>query len=107
MAKRVRVKGKGAAIFWGEANPTSSQANKTSKTLEQHAGKSGNTSKATFYLPESLIDNLEDAWLALRKKYKGKKISKSEIVQIALEELLKDWVEKKDESSLVSQLDQS
>lgn len=100
MAKRKRIKGKGASIFLGD-EPASQQANKTSK---QHNGKTVNTGKATFYLPEDLIDNLDDLWLTLRKKYKDKKVTKSEITQIALEEMLKDWETKEDNSKLVNRL---
>jgi len=101
MAKRARVKGKGAAIFLGEDEPASQQAN---KTLKHYTGKPVNTSKATFYLPVDLIDDLEDTWLSLRGKYKEKRVAKSEIAQIALEELIKNWKEKRDNSLLVKRL---
>jgi len=101
MAKRARIKGKGAAIFLGEDKPASQQAN---KTLKQYTGKTVNTSKATFYLPIDLIDDLEDTWLSLRGKYKDKKVAKSEIAQIALEEIIKNWKEKQDNSTLVKRL---
>lgn len=100
MAKRKRVKGKGASILLGD-EPAPQQANKTAK---QHNGKTVNTGKATFYLPEDLIDNLDDVWLTLRKRYKGKKVTKSEIAQIAIEEMLKDWEEKQGNSKLVNRL---
>ena len=101
MAKRTRVKGKGAAIFLGEDKPASQHTN---KPLRQYAGKTVNTSKATFYLPIDLIDNLEDTWLTLRGKYKNKRVAKSEIAQIALEEIIKEWEEKQDNSILVKRL---
>ena len=101
MAKRTRIKGKGAAIFLGEDKPTSQHTN---TPLKQHTGKPVNTSKATFYLPIDLIDNLEDTWLSLRGKYKNKKVAKSEIAQIALEEIIKEWEEKQDNSILVKRL---
>jgi len=101
MAKRTRVKGKGAAIFLGDDKPASQYTNKTAR---QYTGKPVNTSKATFYLPLDLIDNLEDTWLSLRRKYKDKKVAKSEIAQIALQEIIKEWEEKQDNSTLVKRL---
>lgn len=101
MAKRARVKGKGADIFLGEDKPASQQ---TTKSVRQYTGKTVNTSKATFYLPVDLIDNLEDTWLSLRRKYKDKKVAKSEIAQIALEQIIKEWEEKQDNSILVKRL---
>ena len=101
MAKRTRVKGKGAAIFLGEDKPASQHTN---ISVKQHTGKTVNTSKATFYLPIDLIDNLEDTWLSLRGKYKNKKVAKSEIAQIALEEIIKEWEENQDNSMLVKRL---
>ena len=101
MAKRTRVKGKGAAIFLGDDKPASQHTNKTAR---QYTGKPVNTSKATFYLPVDLIDNLEDTWLSLRAKYKDKKVAKSEIAQIALQEIIKEWEKKQDNSILVKRL---
>jgi len=101
MAKRTRVKGKGASIFFGEDKPASQHTN---IPVKQHTGKTVNTSKATFYLPIDLIDDLEDTWLSLRGKYKNRKVAKSEIAQIALEEIIKEWEEKQDNSTLVKRL---
>lgn len=101
MAKRARVKGKGAAIFLGEDKPTPQQTN---KPVKQYTGKTVNTTKATFYLPTDLIDDLEDTWLILRGKYKDKKVAKSEIAKIALEEIINEWKEKQDNSILVKRL---
>ena len=101
MAKRARTKGKGAAIFLGEDKPASRQI---SKPVKQYAGKTANTGKATFYLPIDLINDLEDTWLSLRSKYRDKKVAKSEIAKIALEELIKEWKEKQDNSILVKRL---
>ena len=101
MAKRTRVKGKGAAIFLGNDKPASQH---TTKPARQYTGKPVNTSKATFYLPVDLIDDLEDTWLSLRGKYKDRKVAKSEIAQIALQEIIKEWEEKQDNSILVKRL---
>ncbi len=101
MVKRARIKGKGAAIFLGEETPTLQQ---DSKTAKQYTVKTVNTSKATFYLPANLIDELEDVWLTLRKTYKQQKVTKSKIVQIALGKIFEDWKMKQDESILINQL---
>jgi len=101
MTKRARIKGKGAAIFLGEDKPAPQQAD---KTVRQYTGKTANTSKATFYLPIGLIDDLEETWLNLRSKYKNKKVAKSEIAKIALEETIKEWKEKQDNSILIKRL---
>ncbi len=101
MAKRTRVKGKGAAIFLGDDKPASQH---TDKTARQYTGKPVNTSKATFYLPVGLIDQLEDTWLSLRAKYKDKKVAKSEIAQIALREIIEEWDKKQDNSTLAKRL---
>ncbi|MBC7189099.1 hypothetical protein H5U35_02635 [Candidatus Aerophobetes bacterium] len=88
MAKRVRIKGKGAAIFLGD-NKTSSQQN--IKPASHLKDEKSNTIKATFYLPEELVDELEEVWLTLRKKYKQRKVTKSEIVQVALRKAFEQW----------------
>ncbi|MBA7553131.1 hypothetical protein ES705_45718 [subsurface metagenome] len=101
MTKRVRIKGRGADIFLGGNNPASQQ---NSKPVKQYVGKIVEVSKATFYLPVYLIENLEDAWLSLRGKHKDKRVAKSEIARIALEEIIKGWKEKQDDSILVKRL---
>ncbi|MBU2598609.1 MAG: hypothetical protein KKC53_05505 [Actinobacteria bacterium] len=101
MAKRPRVKGKGVAIFLGEDKPSSQQTN---KPVKQYTGKTVNTSKATFYLPTNLIDDLENTWLSLRGKYKDKRVTKSEIARIALKTIINDWKEKHNKSTLVKRL---
>lgn len=109
MAERPRIKGRGAEIFLGSGRPASQQTSKpakqrTSKPAQQHFGKPVNATKATFYLPVNLVDELDATWLSLRSKYRDKKVSKSEIAQIALEEILKDWKEHRQDSTLVNRL---
>jgi len=101
MTKRVRIKGQGADIFLGGNNPASQQI---SRPVKQYAGKTVEVSKATFYLPVDLIEDLEDAWLSLRGKHKDRRIAKSEIARIALEEMIKEWKEKQDNSILARRL---
>ena len=83
--KRPTIKGKGMDFFFKEEKP---------QILKQ--------SKATVYLPQTLIDNLDDVWLDLRRTYK--KLRKSDIARIAFEELLKDYDEKHQDSKLVEHL---
>jgi len=101
MTKRVRIKGKGAGIFLDGNNPASPQI---SKPVKQNAGNIAEVSQATFYLPVNLIEEIEDTWLSLRGKYKDKKVAKSEIARIALEEIIKEWKEKQGNSILVKHL---
>ena len=101
MTKRVRIKGQGADIFLGGNNPASQQITKQSK---QYTDNTVEVSKATFYLPVNLIEDLEDTWLSLRAKYKDKKVAKSEIAQIALQEIIKEWEKKQDNSVLARRL---
>lgn len=95
MAK-ARVKGKGREIFLGEkaSKPENQQVGKTAK---QKAGKpeynKGNE-KVTFYLPSDLIAQLDELWADLRRRYKReRKVSRSEIVRIALQKCLRDFPE--------------
>lgn len=63
--------------------------------------------KGTFHLTEELINDLEDAWLQLRKKAKpGKKkqVSKSGIVRAALEMALEDLKAEGTKSRLTKKL---
>lgn len=69
MPKRPSLKGKGVDIFLGET-----------KTKEEKEPEKG---KATFYFPEKLLAELDEAWFILRRT--DRKIKKSDIVQAALE----------------------
>ena len=85
-SKRPTIKGKGADFF-----------------LEQEGNKPTEQRKATFYIPETLIDNLDSVWLDLRKTHK--KLKKSDIARIAFEHLFKDYKEKQQDSILLEHLD--
>jgi hypothetical protein len=59
--------------------------------------------KATFYLHPEVLERLEDSWHRLRKLAKGTergKVSKSLIVEVALELALQDLEEQGDASPL-------
>ena len=94
MAKhRASVKGKGADIFLAsndddQAHPRPPQA---------LARK-----KATFYLPPALLDQLDDAWLDLRRV--NRNVTKSELVNVALEAALGDYVANQKKSRLYKEL---
>lgn len=87
-----------------EAPPPVKKAAKR-KTVKQQDGKTVNSQdnlsqtdvekiKATFYLAPEAVEGLEDAWLQLRRQARGvsrkRAISKSEIVEIALQMMLED-----------------
>ena len=58
--------------------------------------------KVTFYLPKELVDKLDEVWLDLRRTYK--KLRKSDIARIALEEILSDYEGKQQNSKLLKHL---
>ncbi len=85
MTKRPTIKGKGADFF-----------------LEEKEIRSPEQRKATFHIPETLIDSLDSVWLDLRKTYK--KLKKSDIARVALEQLLRDYEKKHQDSILLKHL---
>jgi hypothetical protein len=63
--------------------------------------------KATFYLDPTVLERLEEAWHRLRKLTKGVargKVSKSLIVEVALELALHDLKEQGEASHLASKM---
>ena len=63
--------------------------------------------RATFNLSSSTLENLDDAWLKLRRKLKGEqRISKTLIVEVALEMALQDFEANNESSELYKQLKQ-
>ena len=91
MSKKERVKGKGADIFFSE--------NKE-ETEEQSEDL---TTKATFYFTQSQLDALEKAVFLLSQEHRIK-TNKSEVMRIALEETIKDFLEKRKDSALYERL---
>lgn len=92
MAKRASIKGKGADIFLSEESHNA--------TEYQNAKKAAKQVKATYFIESQTIDELEDLWLSLRRKFKGRKISKSKIVEIALNDLVENWKKNQDKSRI-------
>jgi len=86
MKKRPTLKGRGMEIFLGEEKKRS----KKETVLEKD--------KATFYLPPSLLSSLDNVWFILRKN--NRKIRKSDIVKVALEEILSEFGKEDKESRL-------
>ncbi len=85
MPKRPSLKGKGVDIFLGESKA------KIEKETEK--------GKATFYFPEELLTELDEAWFVLRRI--NRKIKKSDIVKAALEITLDGLKEGKQSNPLI------
>ncbi len=61
--------------------------------------------KATFNLSQSTLTKLEDAWIQLKRQLKGEqRITKTAIVEMALEICIKELAQKETESSLYKSL---
>jgi uncharacterized tellurite resistance protein B-like protein len=61
--------------------------------------------KATFNLSLSTLETLEDAWIKLKRQFKGEqRITKTAIVEMALEICIEDLEKRKSESSLYKRL---
>lgn len=88
--KRPTLKGKGMEVFLGEDR----------KLLKK--GVISKKEKGTFYLPPSLLSGLDNAWFILRKN--NRKIRKSDIVKVALEEALRRFEKEGKEGELFKHL---
>ena len=89
-------------------NKTSTEAKKNNSVEEQKNatapnGISAKPQKAGFYLPEDLIDQLDLTWFELRRNV-GKRLNKSDIVRVAIQEALLEYEKKGEKSRLVSRL---
>ena len=102
MSKKERVKGKGADIFFSENQAEDkdelSKADRSSLSSTEELA-----TKATFYFTQSQLDALEKAVFVLRQEYRIK-TNKSEVIRIALDELIKEFEEKKKDSALFTRL---
>jgi len=101
--KRTSIKGKGADIFLDEEEnqPTSiKEENNTITPEKKKAVTTANQIKVTYFINELTAENLEDIWLNLRRKFKNRKISKSKIVEIAVNSLIEDWEKNQETSSI-------
>jgi hypothetical protein len=93
MSKKERVKGKGADIFFSE--------DQTDFTSEQQSEELA--TKATFYFTQSQLDALEKAVFLLKQEYRIK-TNKSEVMRIALDEIIKEFEENQKDSALFLRL---
>lgn len=91
MSKKQRVKGKGAEIFF------SKDQEETDEQSEELA------TKATFYFTQSQLDALEKAVFQLKQEHRIK-TNKSEVMRIALDELIKEFEENQKDSALFTRL---
>ena len=102
MSKKERVKGKGADIFFSE-----NQAEDKDELSEELATAEGLardvTAKATFYFTQSQLDALEKAVFLLKQEYRIK-TNKSEVMRIALDELIKEFEDNQKDSALFTRL---
>ena len=63
--------------------------------------------KATFNISKAVLGDLEDCWIEIRKLRGDKKISKTDIVEQAIEEAIKDFNIKKELSKFYSKLERN
>jgi acyl-CoA reductase-like NAD-dependent aldehyde dehydrogenase len=96
MSKKERVKGKGADIFFSEE-----QAEETEEAEEEQSEEL--VTKATFYFTQSQLDALEKAVFLLSQEHRIK-TNKSEIMRIACEEMVNDFLENRLNSALLKRL---
>jgi len=93
MSKKERVKGKGADIFFSEDG--------TEEAKEEQSEELA--TKATFYFTQSQLDALEKAVFLLSQEHRIK-TNKSEIMRIACEEMVNDFLENRKDSALYERL---
>lgn len=86
--KRPTAKGKGADIFLGDEEAAQTEISPDSAEKE----------KASFYFTIDLLDALDQTWMQLRMK--NRKLTKSELVQKALEEMIRDYQQHQEDSRL-------
>jgi len=100
MSKKERVKGKGADIFFSEDKEETEEQSDLSARAQ--AGELA--TKATFYFTQSQLDALEKAVFVLRQEHRIK-TNKSELMRIALSELISDFFENSKDSALLKRLE--
>jgi len=90
--RRPTAKGKGADIFLGDEEAA------TAETAQETLAKE----KASFYFTVEFLEKLDQIWMQLRMK--NRKLTKSELVQVALEEMLYDYQQRREDSRLYQRL---
>jgi hypothetical protein len=90
--RRPTAKGKGADIFLGDLETTASLPRQEAVEKE----------KASFYFTQDLLDALDQTWMQLRMK--DRKLTKSDLVQAALEEMIREYQQRQEDSRLYQRL---
>jgi len=90
--KRPNAKGKGADIFLGEEGTAAAE------TAQETVAKE----KTSFYFTLELLEDLDQTWMQLRMK--NRKLTKSELAQVALEEMLREYHQRQEDSRLYQRL---
>lgn len=90
--RRPTAKGKGADIFLGEEEGAIREIGQ--ETTEKE--------KASFYFTLEFLEELDQTWMQLRMK--NRKLTKSELVQTALEEMLREYQQRQEDSRLYQRL---
>ena len=101
MSKKERVKGKGADIFFSEDQSAGVAVSNFPEETEEQSEELA--TKATFYFTQSQLDALEKAVFLLKQEYRIK-TNKSEVMRIALDELIKEFEENQKDSALLKRL---
>jgi len=102
--RRPSAKGKGADIFFEDvsAEETAAQETAPGHRPAARAARQQPKGKASFYFTGTLLDRLDQAWMRLRMV--DRRITKSELVQAALEEMLDEYEQRGEESKLYQRL---
>ena len=102
MAKRSSLKGKGLDAYFqtsdDQSPPVTSSPQPKAATSKQPAVK------ATYYLPEYIIDRLEDTWVSLKRELNTRSLRKSHLVEAALDLVLTDFSSEGQDSPLFKKL---
>ena len=101
MSKKERVKGKGADIFFSEDQTEETEEQQSDLSARAQAGELA--TKATFYFTQSQLDALEKAVFLLSQEHRIK-TNKSEVMRIACEEMVNDFLENRKDSALYQRL---
>ena len=101
MSKKARVKGKGAEIFFSEDVEDAQKKVTAPEDFRDLADTE--LIKATFYFTQTQIDALEKAVFALRQEHRIK-TNKSEVMRIALDEIIRKFEENQSDSALLKRL---
>ena len=103
MSKKARVKGKGAEIFFSEDVEKEDAQPEVTTPEDFRDLADTELIKATFYFTQTQIDALEKAVFALRQEHRIK-TNKSEVMRIALDEIIKEFEENQKDSALLKRL---